>query len=98
MNSNTNSTQEQVLAIPTVDYLIKSYAKSSNADDQKAARTFLDFESHEKLKRLRHELLYIKNSQVNPAVLDQVVGISRKSRYSSYENWAAIVLQLLLKK
>ena len=97
-DSDTNTPQDQISAIPTVDYLIKSYARNSTSDDQKAARAFLDFESHEKLQRLRNELIHIKNSQVNHALLDQIVGGSRKSRYQSYENWAGIVLQLLLKK
>ena len=101
-NNQENSTNPQnqtlIAFIPTIDYLIKNYAKSSSSDDQKAARVFLDFESREKLQRLRNELVHVKNGQVNPSVLDQVIGLSRKSRYQSYENWASIVLQLLVKK
>ena len=97
-NNSNKHNENQITNIPTVDYLIKNYAKSSNSEDQKASRIFLDFETREKLQRLRSELLHIKSGQVSQAVLDQTIGAARKVKYNSYENWAAVMLQYLLKK
>ncbi len=79
--------------IPTVESFEKLYGRSLEGNDQKALRVFMDYETIEKRKRLLTELLWIKKGWVSEKVLDQFVGKRRKSRYTSYQHWAELMLK-----
>ena len=87
-----------VVAIPTIEYFIKSYARGSSQDDQKAVRVFVEYESREKLTRLRNELSLVKKGQVSPGVCDRIIGPARKARFTTHEAWAGAVTMWSLKK
>jgi hypothetical protein len=84
-----------IRAIPTIREYEKRYGISCEGNDQKAIRAFRDFESKEKLNRLRTELIWIKNEYVATKVLDEVVGRKRKARHLEYSKWAGWMLMLL---
>lgn len=67
-------------------------------NDQKAVVAFKEFESREKLGRLRNELMWVKNDYVSDKVCGEIIGHRRRGKYQSYSKWASIMLQLLAKK
>lgn len=97
-SSNASLSQIKTPAIPTIDYMIKTYAGDSHSNEKKVVRVFLDFETREKLRQLRNELVLVKDGKVSTQLLDQIVGRIRKNRYQSYQEWAGLVLKLLAKK
>ena len=90
---HTDSDEQTVSGIPTIKYYQVSYANSMANNDQKAVRTFKDFESREKLGRLRQELVWVRDGMVRSAPLNEIIGAKRRSRYGGYERWASLMLQ-----
>lgn len=78
--------------LPTIQYFQKTYGASLGGEDQKAVRLFKDYESQEKLRRLQFELTAIKDGKATFKACDRIIGKKRKERYSSYENWAKLML------
>ena len=81
-----------VTSVPTVEYYQRRYAHSLSNNDQKAARLFKEYESVEKVRRLQQELLWVRNGQVLTQTLENILGKTRKSKYSGFENWAKLML------
>jgi len=91
----SNSEEEQsrgVGVLPTLEYFQKMYAKSMDGADQKAVKVFKDYESHEKTRRLQSELMWIKDGKVSDAACNRIIGKKRKSKYTSYQRWAELML------
>lgn len=89
---------KSIKAISTVAFYQKRYACSCENNDEKATRLFREYESREKLVRLRNEISWIKEGWVADSVCDETVGMTRKAKYGDYENWAKLMLQLLARK
>jgi hypothetical protein len=91
--SGADSNREKKLAhLPTIEYFQKTYGKTMEGSDQKAAGVFKDFESQEKLRRFQNELSWVKDGKVSGAACDRVIGKKRKSKYDGYEKWAQLML------
>lgn len=93
-DENPYSSQD-VRFIPVIKDYESKYAKSMEGNDLKALRTFRDYESSEKVRRLQQELQWIKGDMVAEDVLDEVIGKKRKSKWQSYSQWASMMLQWL---
>lgn len=94
----TKNPNDLIKFIPNLQNFMKVYGQSFEGNDQKAFDTFRMFESDEKLRRVRGELMAIKNGKVDPRVMDNIIGKSRTVRFKSYERWAGVALQWLTKK
>jgi hypothetical protein len=81
-----------VVLIQQIEYYERAYAKSCEGNDQKAVQTFKMFESAEKLRRLQHDLILIKDDKVKKNLLDAVVGRKREARHGGYKKWAELML------
>lgn len=87
---------EQIVLLPAIEYYQKSYAKSLDNNDQKAVRLFREFESHEKLRRLQQELMWLRDGKVKESTCDRVLGKKRKGKYESYAAWGRLMLLWLV--
>lgn len=83
-------------AIPTIKYYQKTYANGCANNDKKAMFIFKEYESTEKIKRLKTELTAVAQEKVSPKLLDAVAGPARRGRFGSFEQWAKVALGLLL--
>jgi hypothetical protein len=86
---------EQVVFLPTVEYYQKTYAGTLDDNDQKAVRLFKDYESHEKVRRLQQELIWVRDGKVKEITCDRLIGKKRRGKYSSYQGWGKLMLQWL---
>ncbi len=82
-------------AIPTIRYYQKTYANSMSNNDKKAVAIFKEYESMEKIKRIKTELTAVSQGKVSPKLLEAQAGPARRGRYGSFEQWAKVVLALL---
>lgn len=83
---------KKVTSLPSIEYLIKSYSNSSDGNDQKAVNSFNMFETKEKVSRLKNELMWIRDGIVAEETCTRVLGVKRKAKYESYDNWAKYVM------
>ena len=90
--------KELVRFVPTLQYFVKTYAMGGPGNDQKALKTYMMFESQEKVRRLQSELHWVKNNQVDETVLKSCVGANRAGKYGSFSNWASLALMWISNK
>jgi hypothetical protein len=65
----------------------------SGATDQQAVGTFIDCETREAVTGLQNELIAIAKGRYKNEVFDLLVGINRRVKYTSYQDWAKLMLQ-----
>jgi hypothetical protein len=93
-DSDENKEQGKISSnLSTIRDYMRIYAHGMDDNDQKAVRAFRQYEAQEKLRRLQGELVLVKGERVLENSCDQVIGKKRKSKYNSYSNWAALMLQ-----
>jgi hypothetical protein len=97
-SENEPEVKNEIKLIPTLDYFQKNYGRSMEGNDMKAVRVFKDYEPAEKVRRLQHELIMIKDQRVSEKVLDAIVGKKRKSKYQGYHLWAERMLMWIVAK
>jgi len=90
--------EKSIRSIPTIKFYQTRYGKSLQGNDEKGSRVFREFESAEKVKRLKNELMWVKDSRVNDRVLREVLGAKRAHQRGSYEKWAELMLVWLARK
>ena len=83
-------------AIPCIKYYQKTYANSMANNDKKAVAIFKEYESVDKIKRLKTELTAVSQGKVSPKLLEALAGPARRGKYGTFEQWAKVVLALLL--
>jgi len=83
-------------AIPTIKYYQTTYANSMSNNDKKAVYIFKEYEPVDKIKRLKIELTAVSQGKVDPKLLEAQAGPARRGRYGSFEQWAKVVLALVL--
>ena len=88
----TNEDEGTITTVPTLHYYQKRYGISCSNNDQKAVRMFKEYESMEKVRRLQAELMWVSTGQVYTPVLDNVLGKTRKVKYSGYDKWGKMML------
>jgi len=71
---------------------VKEYGMSGGTDRQ-AVETFIDCEGREALNGLRTELIAIADGRYVDSVFDVIVGIKRRTKHTSYAEWAKLMLQ-----
>ena len=84
--------------LPVIRYYMRRYGDSCSDDDKKAVDLFRQYESHEKLNRLRAELSALKKNKVHPSIIRPVFSGRRLARFSSHTRWAEVMLILLAQK
>ena len=77
---------------PKIRSFIQSYARS-DVPDQRAIQDFLECETGEVVRPLQAELMMVMEGKFDRNIFDQAVGIKRRAKYDSYENWARLMLQ-----
>jgi hypothetical protein len=85
----------QILTIPTLAFYVKLYANSFSGNDKKAMAIFKQYESREKISRLRVEVYSISQGRVPDHVCAGVLGKVRKARFDGFPKWARMMLGLL---
>ncbi len=88
--------EEIIRLIPTVKELLQYYGSGSAIDDQKAVGNFKRFESDEKSRRLQNELVWIKDNYVKEELCESIIGVKRKARAGTYQEWARRMLLWLV--
>ena len=87
-----NNASTELKALPALLAYQKSYATSLGNNDAKAIKLFKEFESQEKIRRVKSELLAITQGRVADALCIQILGAGRRSRFGSFANWAKYAL------
>jgi len=72
-------------------YFIKQYAPPG-VSDQRAAQSFVDVEPDYLLKSLKSELYGVSKGKYDEESMGKIVGIPRKLRHGSYDEWARLIL------
>lgn len=93
-----NDEDRPVKFIPTIDYYHRTYANSMGYNDIKACKIFKEFESAEKLRRLKTELISVKDNKVIITACDNVIKKKRKVKHQGYDRWAQLMLLWLNQK
>lgn len=78
--------------LPKIQYWIKSYG-SGGAEDRRGAHDFIECETAESVSTLRAELYGILQDAHQEIVLDKALGLSRKHKHGSHQEWAKLMLQ-----
>lgn len=63
--------------------------------DDRGCRDFIDCETREQVRLLQGELTAMAEGKYDEKVLDQLVGVRRRTKYGSYQSWAKSMLQWL---
>jgi len=90
--------EKKINQLPMVKAWETTYGKSCDGNDEKAARLFKEFESAEKLTRLRNELFQLRDGKVADQTALAVVGMRRIGRHTSAANWANLMIIWLNKR
>lgn len=68
---------------------------SGGVEDRRAAEEFVVVETRELVDGLRNELIAMSRGRFREEILDQLVGLNRKTRHGSYSEWAKSMLTWL---
>jgi len=90
--------QTELKALPGLQFYQKTYANSCGNNDAKAIKLFKEYESREKLQRLRQELIAVSKGRASELVCNKLIGLTRKNRCNGYDKWALMVLNMLNSK
>jgi hypothetical protein len=74
-----------------INYWVKNYG-SGGTGDQRAVQDFMECETTEAVKSLKNELIGLIQGEPDDDMLDHTIGINRKVKYNSYEEWAKLML------
>ncbi len=74
-----------------VDFWIKNYG-GAGMTDQEAVATFMECETKEMVVMLQGELRSISAGKYDQDIFDKVVGVKRRAKHSSYDEWARLML------
>lgn len=78
--------------IPNLDFYRKTYARSCGENDDKAVRICKEFESQDRNRKIKMELIAVSQGNVSPVLLDRVLGSNRPVKHTSWEKWALMML------
>jgi len=81
-----------VKGIPNLDFYRKTYARSCSENDDKAVRICKEFESQDRNRKIKSELISISQGNVSPLLLDRILGKNRPIKFVSWEKWALMML------
>lgn len=84
--------------LPSLQFYQKTYANSCGNNDAKALRLFKEYESRDKVQRLKQELFAISKGRASEQVCNKIIGLTRKGKYDGYDKWALSVLAILNSK
>ena len=91
-----NESQPAILKLlPAIQQYQKTYANSCGNNDAKAIKLFKEYESRDKLQRLRTELIAVSQGRAAEPVCNKLIGLTRKSKYNGYDKWALMALGVL---
>ena len=88
----------ELKALPTLQFYQKTYASSCGNNDIKAVRLFREYESRDKIQRLKLELYAVSKNRAAEAVCARIIGPVRRNKHKGYDNWAFMVLNTLNSK
>jgi hypothetical protein len=74
-----------------VNYWLQMYG-NSGIPDQRAVETYIDCETSEAVQSLRNELIGISRGNYQDAPFDVSVGVKRRVRHGTYQEWARLML------
>ena len=70
---------------------VKEYG-SSGVPDQRALQDFIECETDESINGLKSELIGVSQGNYRDDIFDKLVGVNRRTRHSSYSEWAKVML------
>lgn len=65
------------------------------SSDQRSIEEFAELEAAERILGLKAEILMVAKDDIDPELLDKVVGKKRQLRYGTYKDWASYMLRWL---
>lgn len=74
-----------------IPFFIQNYGKTGNPD-QRNLIDFMECETTEAIRSLQNELIGITHGNYVPEVMDKLIGLDRRTKHNSYEEWARLML------
>lgn len=84
--------KKEIYGFPKIRAWMQGYARS-DVPDQRAIQDFLECETGEVIRPFQAELMMVAEGKFDKAIFDKVIGVNRRVKYESYENWARLMLQ-----
>ena len=84
--------KKESYGFPALRAFIQGYARS-DVPDQRAIQDFLECETGEVVRPLQAELMLVAAGNFDKEIFDKAIGVKRRARHESYENWAKLMLQ-----
>ncbi len=84
--------KKESYGFPALRAFIQGYARS-DVPDQRAIQDFLECETGEVVRPLQAELQLVMAGRFDKEIFDKAIGVKRRAKYESYENWAKLMLQ-----
>ncbi|MBX7137927.1 MAG: hypothetical protein K1X83_08090 [Oligoflexia bacterium] len=75
-----------------IRFWVQTYALG-DVDDQRSIENFIICESDEMVRPLQSQLYMVAKGGFDEEWMDKQVGLKRKVKYGSWENWARLMLQ-----
>jgi hypothetical protein len=74
-----------------ISYFVNNYGKTGNPD-QRNVTDFMECEGPEAVRSLQAELIGVTKGNYAMEAFDKLVGIARREKHGSYEDWAKAML------
>lgn len=84
--------KKESYGFPALRAFIQNYARA-DVPDQRAIQDFLECETSEVIRPLQGELQLVAAGRFDKDIFDKAIGIKRRAKFESYENWARLMLQ-----
>lgn len=91
-DGDTSIKDYPVKGIPNLDFYRKTYARSCGENDDKAVRICKEYESADRNRKIKAELVAISQDKVSPILLEKIMGKVRPAKHASWVKWALFML------
>ena len=81
----------KVSFLKNLNHWIRDYSVAG-VPDQRSIENFIECESAESVSSLCNELRAVASGNFEDSELDQTLGMNRKFRHGSYQDWAKMML------
>lgn len=76
---------------PKIAYWVQHYG-GAEISDQRSVQDFMECEPREAVASLKNDLVLLSQGVPDESALDPIIGLKRKLRHNSYQEWAKMML------
>ena len=90
--TDNKKTDTSTYGFPKLRAWVQAYGRP-DVPDQRAIQDFMECETGEVVRALQGELLMVSEGKYDELIFDQTIGVRRRAKHQTYENWARLMLQ-----